>query len=302
MLMDAVEGYISLRRSVGYKLEEAASFLRSFARFAQQRGETHVAVQTAIAWAEQARSQSQRHRRLRTVVHFAQFMRVEDQRHEVPPDAVFGGSCIRRPPYIFTDEEIRLMMGESRRLRPVGSLRPHTYSTLFGLLAVTGLRVSESLNMKTHDVTPDGLVIRDTKFHKNRLVPIDESTSDALGEYMVRRREVRSSDDYLFISNQGRRISYMATWETFHKVCRKAEIPRQSGAVKIRLHDLRHSFAVRCLETSPDSRGAVTSHMVALMTYLGHASLASTYWYLESTPQLMTDIANACQTFVKGNS
>ena len=301
MLMDAVERYISLRRSVGYKLEDLAYLLRSFARFAEQRRETHVVAQTAVLWAEQTRSQSRRHRRLRTVIRFAQFMQVEDDRHEVPPDGVFVPACVRRPPYVFSDEEIRLLIGESRRLRPVGSLRPHTYSTLFGLLAVTGLRVSEALALKTHDLTPDGLVVRDTKFRKNRLVPIHKTTSEALGEYMVRRGDVRPSDDYLFISNQGRRVSYAATWETFHKVRQKVGIPRQFGATKVRLHDLRHSFAVRCLEAAPGSRRAATSHMVALMTYLGHASLASTYWYLESTPELMNDIANACQSFVKGD-
>ena len=154
--------------------------------------------------------------------------------------------------------------------------------------------------MKVRDLTPDGLVIRDTKFRKNRLVPIHKTTAEALGEYMMRRGKGVSCDDTVFISNDGHQISYLATWETFHKVCRRAGIPRQSGAAQVRLHDLRHTFSVRSLEAAPDSRRAVTSHMVALMTYLGHASLASTYWYLESTPELMADISNACQDFAKG--
>lgn len=301
MLIDFVERYLSLRRSLGYKLEDLASLLRSFARFAEQRGETHVVAQTAVTWAQQTRSQSRRNRRLQSVIRFSQFLQVEDDRHEIPPDGVFAPMCVRRPPYVFSDAEIRLLIGESRRLRPVGSLRPYTYSTLFGLLAVTGLRISEALNLKIHDLTPDGLIIRDTKFRKSRLVPIHKTTSEALGEYMIRRGDVRSSDDHLFVSNQGHQISYMATLETFHKVCQKVGIPCHSGATKVRLHDLRHSFAVHCLEAAPDSRQAATSHMVALMTYLGHASLASTYWYLESTPELMNDIANSCQSFVKGD-
>ena len=177
MLMDAVERYIRLRRSVGYKLEDVACLLNSFARYAEHRGDKYVVTQTAVTWAEQSPSQSRRHRRLQAVIRFAQFMRVEDGRHEVPPDGIFAPSGVRRPPYVFSDEEIRLLIIESRHLRPVSSLRPHTYSTLFGLLAVTGLRVSEALRLKISDLTPDGLVIRDTKFRKNRLVPIHKTTA-----------------------------------------------------------------------------------------------------------------------------
>jgi integrase len=285
---------------MGYKLEDVAYVLKSFARYAERHGDEHVVTQTAVTWAEGASSQSRRHRRLQAVIRFARFMRVEDGRHEVPPGGTFAPSGVRRSPYVFSDEEIRLLIIESRHLRPVSSLRPHTYSTIFGLLAVTGLRVSEALRLKISDLTPDGLVIRNTKFRKDRLVPIHKTTAEALGEYMTRRGKGVFCDDTLFISNEGRRISYLATWETFHKVCQRAGIPRQCGAARVRLHDLRHTFAVRSLEAAPDSRRAVTSHMVALMTYLGHASLASTYWYLESTPELMADISNACQDFAKG--
>jgi len=302
MLIDSVNTYIRSRRSVGYKLEETAWLLRRFALFAKECGDTHVMAKTAITWAEKSKSQDQKYRRLKTVIRFARYMRAEDDRHEIPPDGVFCGTSTRRTPYVFSNEEIRLLVEQAGSLGPAGSIRPHTYSTLFALLSVTGLRISEALALQIEDFTRDGLIIRDTKFHKNRLVPVHDTTADALRRYLARRIQIECADDHFFVSILGKKISYGSTQETFQKVCAAAGIPRHPGGPKIRLHDMRHSFAVRALEVGPNSREGVTSHMLALSTYLGHASIASTYWYLESTPQLMSDIAKTCEAFVEGDA
>ena len=300
MLMEAVDHYLYVRRALGYRLESAEWHLRSYARFATERGDHYIAVRTAIAWAEQSPSQHQRHRRLRRIIDLARFLHAEDGRHEIPPDGVFCGQQHRPVPYIFADEEIRLLLREAGRLGPPGSLRPHTYQTLFGILAVSGLRVSEALSLRIHDFTPDGLVIRRAKFQKHRLVPLHETSVAMLGRYLGRRRLIAGNDDHIFVSLRRRKLSYGIVIQTFHELCTAAGLPRQAGAWNLRLLDLRHTLAVRALEASPDDRDRVAQHMLALTTYLGHACIQSTYWYLEATPQLMKDIASRCEAFVKG--
>jgi integrase/recombinase XerD len=148
MLMQAIDTYLALRRTAGFRLRSTERYLRYFARFASARGETYVQSQTAVDWAGQARTEAERHRRLRTVTHFARFMRIEEPRHELPLEGVFRGNHQRPTPYIFTDDELQRLLAHTQRLRPAGSLRPHTYSTLFTLLAVTGLRPSEALALQ----------------------------------------------------------------------------------------------------------------------------------------------------------
>ena len=125
-------------------------------------------------------AEAQRHYRLQTVQRFARFMAAEDPRHQIPPAGLFRGQRQRPIPYIFSETEIERLLRAARHLGPPGSLRPHTYSTLFGFLAVTGMRVSEARNLHVQDVTVDGLLIRHTKFHKSRLLPVHETTREAL--------------------------------------------------------------------------------------------------------------------------
>jgi integrase/recombinase XerD len=167
MLSNAVNTYLSVRRAVGFKLKTVESYLRSYANFATARGDIRVVSNTAIEWAGLATLQNQRANRLNVLIRFA---RAEDSCHEIPPANIFCGRRYRRTPYIFTDEEVQRLMLHAARLGPPGALRPHTYSTLFGLLASTGLRISEALSLRFDDVTSEGLVIRETKFRKSRLV------------------------------------------------------------------------------------------------------------------------------------
>jgi integrase len=300
--MQAVDTYLAMRRATGFTLTHTEGYLRHFARFATARGDTHVVMTTAVDWASIATSEAQRHNRLQTVMRFARFMAAEDSRHEIPPQGLFYGRRQRPIPYIFSDDEIQQLLGAASRLGPSGSLRPHTYSTLFGLLAVTGMRVAEARHLHLHDVTIDGLLIRETKFHKSRLLPLHETTRAALDRYMDHRRQSAGTNPHLFVTRRGGKLSHTVVSETFQQVLKAVGIPHRPARRRLRLMDLRHTFAVRALERSPETRDAIGRHTLALTTYMGHACVLDTYWYLEATPQLMTDIAKAFETFMHGGT
>jgi integrase/recombinase XerD len=270
--------------------------------FATARGDIRVLSETVVEWAELASSENLRSNRLKVLIRFARFAHAEDSGHQIPPDNVFCGRLNRRTPYIFTDEEVKQLILYATRLGPLGSLRPHTYSTLFGLLASTGMRISEALSLRFQDVTAEGLVIRETKFRKSRLVWLHETVTAVLEQYLLLRRKCASGDDHLFVSRRGGKLGYTIAAETFQQVLKAAGIQARPGGPKPRLHDLRNRFAIKALEGSPDTRDRITRHMLALSTYMGHARLESTYWYLESTPQLMADIADLFESFMQGGS
>lgn len=300
MLMQDVDTYLAVRRAVGFDLGHTAGYLRNFARFATACGDTHVSSTTAVEWASITKSEAQRHHRLQTVVRFARFMATEDARHEIPPEGIFCGRRQRPMPYIFSDHEIEQLVSVAGQLGPSGSLRPHTYSTLFGILAVTGMRPSEARHLHLQDVTRDGLVIRETKFHKSRLLPLHETARTALERYINQRCRFAGADPHLFVTRRGGKLSRTVVSETFHQVLKTAGIPHRPTRRPLRLMDLRHTFAVRALEGSPETREAIGRHTLALTTYMGHACISDTYWYLETTPQLMMDIAKSCEAFIYG--
>lgn len=298
-MRDALDRYLALRRAAGFELEGPERMLGHFVRFATRRGDRHVKQQTAHAWAAGARTRHSRGIWLQTVIIFARFLHAEDPRHEIPAN-VFPHTYRRPPAYIYSDREIVRLLAQAARLGPKGSLRPHTFTTLFGLLAVTGLRVSEALRLRIEDITSDGLLILETKYRKSRLVPVHETTSAQLARYLERRRAVATDDEHLFISRRRTALSYGATVVAFHQARQAAGIVGAVGRRKVcRIHDLRHTFAVRTLERSPSGRIRVDRHMVALSTYLGHATVHDTYYYLRDTPQLLADIAAACDSLVR---
>jgi integrase/recombinase XerD len=243
MLKDAVDTYLAVRRASGYKLQDDDFYLNSFAQFATAQGDTHVVTQTAIAWARQARSEPQRATRLKIVIRFARFSRTTDPRHELPPLDVFNPQRQRPIPYLFSDGEVQALMTHAAQLGPAGSLRPHVYRTLIGLLAATGLRISEALGLGFQDITPDGLVIRETKFRQNRLVTLHPTTRAALEDYLVKRTQFVTDDDHLFVSLRRRRLSRTAVYPIFRRLFAAAGLPRTPARSQPRLIDLRHTFA-----------------------------------------------------------
>jgi integrase/recombinase XerD len=302
MLMSAVDRYLALRRALGYTLTSAAPLLQSFARYADARGETHIRRATAQDWAAIARTPRQRGKRLRILRGLAGFLHAEDPQHELPPAPLVCLNPPRPLPYLFSLDTMQRLVHAAGQLPPRGSLRPRTFQTLFGLLAVTGLRISEALALRLGDLTPDGLRIRDTKFHKSRLVPLHTTTAAALAAYLNQRLRVRTADEHLFMSLRRTPLCYATVFRLFRHLCADLKLPRSPEGRRPRLHDLRHAVASRMLEACPQAREAATPHVLAASTYLGHASLRSTYWYLQASPQLLEDIAGASAAWMKGGS
>jgi len=297
-MISIIERYLAVRRATGFELMNTEYLLRSFARWAAQRGETHIRSESAVAWASQTASVAQRDARLKTICLFARYLRSEDPRHELPSPNHFGYRKRRRVPHIYSAEEIRRLLHAASQLGPADSLQPHTDRTLIGLLAVTGLRISEALALRFSEVTPQGLLIHRTKFQKTRLVPLHETTAAALDRYLIRRRE-RGGGEQVFIAEDGRPLRYRDVYSTFQKVAKAAKVSG-SHDHRPRWHELRHTFAVRALEASPKGRQQVGRHLLALATYMGHVNIDATYWYLEATPELLRDIARAAENFIRG--
>jgi integrase/recombinase XerD len=299
MLTQAVESYLAVRRACGFELKSQGNLLRSFAIFSDKKGEHRVCCEIAIEWAGLARSVHQRAHRLGEVIRFTRYIRAEDQSHELPPP-VFGGEGSPRPiPYIFSRDDIqRLVQAASKA--GYRSLRQKTYSTLFALLACTGLRVSEAIKLRFEDITPDGLVIRCSKFRKSRLVPLHETAQAGIERYLEHRRPYAPFDDHVFVSLRRKPLLIEDVETAFRTAVDKIGLQRGPGLPRPTPHSLRHTFAVRALETCPDGRDHITKHMLALSTYLGHGRVCDTYWYLEAVPDLMRNIAERCESFFTG--
>ena len=298
-MMASVKIYLAVRRAVGFTLSNTEYLLRSFADFATDRKETHIRTATAIDWASQAKSVAQRHTRHQTICRFAQYLRVEDLRHELPPPNHFGYRKTRRVPHIYSRDEINGLVLAATRLCSPDSLLPRTYATLISLLAATGLRISEPLHLLVTDITPNGLLIRKTKFQKTRLVPLHATALTGLGHYLIHRREAKRGGDHVFVSDQGQPLVYWRVYSVFRTLLKSAGI-KPSGGRWPRIHELRHTLAVRALESSPTGRQRIGQHMLALATYLGHVNINATYWYLETTPELLLDIAVVAENFIQG--
>lgn len=299
MLITYVERYLSLRRTLGYKLREISRHLRRFATFAANKCDTHVRASTAMEWAAEAPSPYARHLRLRDVVHLARYLHAENPIHEIPSNP-FHAPKHRPLPYIYAPNEIVQLVGAANRLRESYPLRRQVYATVLGLIAATGLRISEALDLRLYDVLSNGVLqIRHTKFGKNRLVPLHPTAANALECYLEKRRRLSVTDDHVFLSAGNQRIASSTVEYTFRRMCRLARIAPERTRPP-RIHDLRHTFATRALEQCATRREAVARHFVALSTYLGHTDIAHTYWYLEATPELMTDIATAAEELIAG--
>lgn len=303
MLSADIKRYVELHRAVGFKFHTQHQLLSSFAAFADAHGDEFVRIERVLDWASRSSSPPQRRRRLLEVRRFALEMRPEDARYEVPAaDALGRASYRRRIAHIYTPDEITRLTRATAELGPTGSFRPLMYATLFGLLAATGLRISEALAMRLEDVTEDGLIIRQTKFHKSRLVPVHPTTQQALDIYRNVREQLRTLDDAFFVSLWGKRLAYVTVDAIFLRLARSIGLRGEPGQRGARMHDLRHTFAVRSLEQCGCDDKAVARHLAALSTYLGHVHATSTYWYLQATPILMEQIANAGEALYQGDA
>lgn len=299
MLITAVELYISTRRALGFKLVNAGRRLRHFAAFAAERGDDHFKIATALEWANSAPSPHARHIRCRDLRRFARFAHAEDPLHE----RIVGDPLPhrwRRPlPYIYTADEIARIVVAARSIREKFPMKPQVISTIIGLVAATGLRISEAVHLRLEDVHGDGhLRVMMTKFRKSRLVPLHATTREALTRYIATRRSQHGDNPYLFPSPRGRtHVSYAAVLEGFHEAQEIAGITKRNGRFP-RIHDLRHTFATRSLERCALQSEDVERHHLALTTYLGHANPQATFWYLQATPSLMQDTSAASEALM----
>jgi integrase len=299
-LQARVEQYLAERRKLGFALRSMGPRLFSFAHYvAAVDHHGPLSVELMAAWARQAKAgrgdRSTWARRLKALRPFTSWLRQFEPATEVPDEAVFGAVPGRMTPHVYREPEIVELLAAARQIGPDGGLRPLVMEMLFGLIACTGLRISEALGLLDVDVDLQAgvLTIRQSKFGKSRLVPLHPSTIEALMRYRtLRARHVRSTPELaFFVASRGRLLGQPVSDRQAHRVF--DELRRQLGWVDRgshgtpRIHDLRHSFAVRRLVLWHEQGEDVSQRMLALSTYLGHVKVSSTYWYLTGVPELM---------------
>ena len=303
MLRNHAERYVDFNRSFGLKYHTNAALIRRFVEYAEPFGDAALYTHRIVAWSKLGSTQDAARRRYDCLRRFCIFMNGEDSRHEIPPRGLFGDKQPRRPtPHIFRPKDIRRIMDEALRQGPPGSICPHTFHHIFGLLAATGLRISEALQLTFSDVTEEGLLIRKSKGDKTRLVPLHITTRTALDRFLEIRRGVRTASNELFVVSHGRVPTKTRVHVVFVEILRRLGLRGPTGTPGPRLHDLRHTFAVRSLEQCPHDSTSVSRHIEALSTYLGHSAPQASYWYLEATPVLLRQIAEANELHAKGET
>jgi integrase/recombinase XerD len=303
MLNMHISRYVTLHRSLGRKFSEQDRMLRQYAAYAEGFGDRHTQVQRIYDWCHTSSSQYVARRRFDTARNFSLFAHAEDSSHEVPPAGVFGRGKRPRPtPTIIEPDQVRAIMTAALNVPPQSTISPYTYHYLFGLLAATGLRISEALALQCSDLVEDGLIVRNGKFGKQRLIALQPSTRQALEAYLALREKHGARGSDLFVTIRGRAPHKVRAHVVFVRLARLLGYRGPTGTAGMRLHDLRHTFAVRSLESCPPDREAIAHHMAGLSVYLGHVSVANTYWYLEATPVLLRDIAAASEQLYRGEA
>jgi len=293
LLQQAIDDYIALRRSLGFKLRRMSEGLQDFAVFLEQKAAPYVTTELAMEWAvlPTHHQPSDWAQRLSFVRVFARHWHATDPRTEIPPTGLLPFRPQRARPYLYSELEIQKLLTAALKLSPSHGLRPGTYHCLFGLLAVTGLRISEALKLERQDVDLGEriLTIRQTKFGKTRLVPLHTSTRDVMADYARRRgRFLRNaSSPCFFLNDHGRRLDASAVRRTFYDLSRQIGLRGPEDRKGPRLHDFRHRFAVRTLVQWYRSNEDIERRLPVLATFLGHGHVADTYWYLSVEPELM---------------
>ncbi len=294
-LREALDHYLSLRRSLGFKLRQPAAILRNFVAFAESEGATYITVELMRRWLEEP-SKAQpaiKAEWLAMVRRFAIWRCASDSRTEVPPENLLPQRYHRKPPYIYRDEEVEHLVRTAAQLPSRKGLRGLTYSTFFGLVAVTGMRMSEGVGLDGGDVDLEEgmLTIRQSKFDKSRLVPLHPSTREELRAYAEQRDRIipRATTPAFFVAEHGTRITKWSAGYNFAKVSQRIGLrtPARGHGRGPRLHDLRHRFAVRTLIGWYRAGLNVEREIPKLSTYLGHAHVNDTYWYIEAVPELL---------------
>ncbi len=298
-LREAIHDYIDLRRSLGFKLREARGNLLAFAAFMERRQAPYITAQLALEWAKQPVNvqPSRWARRLSDVRVFARHRKAADPRTEIPAAGLLPFKPKRAKPHLYTDEEIRKLLQAAISMPYTfdrDALRPWLFHCLFGLLAVSGIRVGEARNIKLQDIDLDCavLTLRGAKFGRERLIALHPSTRDVIADYIVRRAQHwrgRSVGPWLFVSNRGNQLDSSEINRTFHKLSRQIGLRGENDSHGPRLHDMRHSFATNTLLNWYRQDQDPERHLPTLSTWLGHVKVTDTQWYLEACPELMRE-------------
>ncbi len=299
MIGDAVDRYVALIRAGGGSYRKEPRYLAKYAAFARARGETHVRIQTVLEWTRRFASAAHRHDLLLMVRRFALSVAMEDPRHEVPSADLLPRAPRMRPkPYIYSPSEIASLVAVADDCATVGCPVPGQYRVLFGLIAATGLRHGEALAIDIGDITAEGLAVRPMKRSGWRRLPLHPTVESELVEHLRKRLRVTVDTQALFL---GDRLGRLHSSRTSHAFCRmRARVGlagKADGGRNPRIHDLRHTFAVRSLEACGSEPKSIDRHMVALSAWLGHASVVDTYWYHEATATLLEKIARRTEAF-----
>ena len=291
-LEQALADYLQLRRSLGHEMAEAAWLLPSFVSYLDAHATPAVTIEAALTWVQESgtgRETTVGPRRMTAVRGFARYLAGIDANTEVPPIGLVPHRQRWRHPFIYRQADIAAVRGQARSsIR--SPLRAATYDTLIGLLAVSGLRIGEAIKLDRSDIdwTQGVLLIRESKFGKTRLVPLHPSAMQALAEYAALRDELqpRPQDVNFFVSLTRQRLCYTVVSTTFRRLVDTAGVGAGAPSAP-RLHDLRHTFAVRTLLNWYRAGEDVQAKIPSLSTYLGHREPSSTYWYLSAAPELL---------------
>lgn len=288
-LQQHVDDYLRMRRALGFKLKREGQLLSQFVAYLEAAGTSTVRSELAISWARLPKGAQpiKWAQRLSAVRAFAVYMQTIDPATEVPPRDMFGARQRRPTPYLWSQQEICRLLQAARTLRP--PLRAATHEALFGLLAVSGVRVGEAIGLDREDVdlTAGVITIREAKFGRSRLVPLHPTAIDALRGYAVQRDRLcpRPRARKFFLSSVGTELCDHGVRKAFVKLT--TELGLRNATVRPRMHDLRHSLAVETLIRWQRSGTDIATRMPALSNYLGHVNPAGTWWYLSASPELM---------------
>jgi integrase len=292
-LQKAVRDYLTMRRGLGFKLARHEAALREFVLFLARKRTARITVNLALEWATQT-AEHQPYEwaaRLSIVRSFARHWSATDPSTEVPPLGLLPYRPPRAKPYFYSDQEIRTLLKAAKTRPSIDPLRPWTYYCLFGLLAVTGLRLGEALNLRTGDMdwSESILTIRGAKFGKSRLVPLHTSTCKVLADYSKRRddRFGARAEGHFLVNLNGNRLDKGEVHRTFYLLSRQIGLRAVDASRGPRLHDFRHRFAVETLLRWYRKGEDPKRRLPILSTYLGHAHVTDTYWFLTGTPELL---------------
>lgn len=281
--------YLTLRRALGYRLERPEKLLNQFLDHLEHHDQTVVTVSAGLDWAQLPAGAASGWwaYRLCVVRGFATYLHAIDPVHEVPPAGLLPQRPLRAIPYLYTDAEIAALITVTATLRT--PLRQATFATLIGLLATTGMRIGEAIGLGRGDVdlTSGHLTIRSGKFGKTRELALHPSTIDALNAYQNTRDQTAPPTSAFFVSTAGTRLLYCNVHNTFHRLVQLAGLTPRPASCRPRIHDLRHTFAVKTmLDAYADGQDGQT-RLTLLSTWLGHVHPRHTYWYLSAAPELM---------------